>query len=137
MSTFAIDTERQKMVATGISQPALEWIETAEGKRKPGEVQARDADTGMPLWSVEVAYRSESFGRLSTLNALVTVGALEQPQPAAFTPITFDGLRVNVYLTSAGGMSERWAAESVRHLTPENARPRAVEPKPGDSKAVA
>ena len=81
MSTYAIDSVRQAMVATGIVQPVFEWIETPEGRRRPSEVQDRDEDTGMPLWQVEVSYRTESFGRETTVNAMVTVGAPEQPTP--------------------------------------------------------
>ena len=137
MSTYAIDSVRQAMVATGIVQPVFEWIETPEGRRRPSEVQDRDEDTGMPLWSVEVSYRTESFGRETTVNAMVTVGAPEQPNPATFTHITFDVLRVNVHVNKAGGYSERWTAESVKHLTPEASRPKSIDPKMGDSKAVA
>jgi hypothetical protein len=137
MSTYWVDTERQEFVATGIAQPVMEWIETPEGNRRPGDLQSRDEDTGMPLWGVEVSYRTETFGRESTATALVTVGAVDRPAPAAYTRITFEGLRVNVYPTKAGGFSERWSAESVRQMTPENTRPKASEAKQGEPKAVA
>jgi hypothetical protein len=137
MSTYAIDTDRQPFVGTGIVQPVMEWVVTAEGTRRPGDVQARDEDTGMPLWGVEVSYRTETFGRESTATALVTVGSVDRPQPAAYTPITFEGLRVNVYPTKSGGFSERWSADSVRQMTPENTRPKAGEAKQVDPKAVA
>lgn len=130
MSTYAIDSSRQAMVATGIVQPVFEWMETPEGKRRPSEIQARDENTGMPLWSVEVSYRSEAFGREHTINATVTVGAQEQPRPAAFSHITFDLLRVDVRLNRAGGFTEYWSAESVKNLTAERKQA-------GDPKAVA
>lgn len=141
MSTYAIDSNRQEMVATGIVEPVFEWTETPEGRRRPSDVQARDENTGMPLWSVEVSYRSESFGRAYTVNAMVSVGSPEPPNPATFTHITFENLRVDVRLNKAGGFVERWAAESVKDLIPDESRPNAAGAKgpegKTDRKAVA
>jgi hypothetical protein len=131
MSSYAIDSQRQAMTATGIVAPAFEWIETAEGKRRPGEIQARDENTGMPLWQMEVLYRAESFGRESTIKATVLVGAVEKPSPAMFTPVTFDGLTVTVRLNKAGGFTEYWSAEGIKDLQRDPAR------KASDAKAAA
>lgn len=127
MSTYAVDSERQEMVVTGIVEPVFEWMETPEGKRRPSEVQARDENTGMPLWLVEVSYRAQSFGREHTVTAMVTVGGQERPRPAAFSQITFDVLRVDVRTNKAGGFTEYWSAESVKNYTPE--RKQGSEPK--------
>lgn len=135
MSTYAIDSERQEMVATGIVAPLMEWIETADGRRRPSDIQDRDEKTGMPLWQVEVSYRSASFGREYTVTAMVAVGAMDIPNPAPFTHIVFDVLRVEAHVNKAGGFSERWSAESVKKLTPETPKTR-VPDKPGE-KAVA
>ncbi len=132
MSSYAIDSQRQAMAATGIVAPRMDWIETADGKRRPGDIQARDENTGMPMWDVEVTYRTESFGRESTVTAMVTVGAPERPVPGNFTPVTFDGLVVSVRQNKAGGFTEYWSAEAVKDLTPAPARN-----KPGgDTKAA-
>ena len=58
MSTYAIDSDRQEFVTTGIVEPVFDWIETPEGKRRPSEIQSHHEQTGMPLWNVEVSYRS-------------------------------------------------------------------------------
>ena len=132
MSTYAIDSDA---AGDGGDRDCAAGLRVDRDRRRVGAARrrsrTRDEDTGMPLWQVEVSYRTESFGRETTVNAMVTVGAPEQPKPGAFTHITFDVLRVNVHVNKAGGISERWAAESVKHLTPENARPRAVEPEGG------
>jgi len=125
MPSFAVDSSRHQMIATGICNAEFEWMETPEGRRRPSETQARDEDTGMPLWQVEVTYRSETFGREYTATAMVTVGGLEKPHPAAYTPITFDGLRVDVHNTKAGGIAERWKAVSVKDLTAAKEHPKA------------
>lgn len=134
MSTYYVDSERQKMTATGIVTPVMEWIETADGRRRPGDLQLRHEDTGMRLWQVEVTYRAEVFGREHTVTAGVTVGAEQEPSPEVYSPIVFDVLKVEARVNKAGGWVERWEAESIKRLVPTAAKP--ATQKPGD-KAVA
>ena len=70
----------------------------------------------MPLWEVEVFYRSESWGRESTVTATVAVGAETRPAPGFFSPISFTGLRVEVRINKSGGLSETWRAESIASI---------------------
>ena len=78
-----------------------------------------------------------SFGRADTATAMVSVGAPEEPKPAAYTHITFEGLKVDIYTNRAGGFSERWSAETIKQLTPEVPRKQATGGSGGDPKAVA
>lgn len=118
MATYAIDSGRQPMTATGIVEPVREWTETADGKRRPSEVQAREPETGMPLWGVEVLYVQTSFGRESTVTARVTVPAAERPAPAKLTPIGFTGLVMEARINKTGGFTESWSAEGVLDASP-------------------
>jgi hypothetical protein len=114
MATFAVDSNRQQMVATGVVEPVMEWVETAEGKRRPGDVQARHEDTGAPLWGVEVVYQSASWGRVSTESVKVTVPAREMPAPSMFTPIKFDELVAAVRVDRRNnGLSTSWEASNI------------------------
>jgi hypothetical protein len=101
------------MTATGIVEAVNEWEETADGRRRPSDRQARNEDTGMPLWAVEVIYVQTSFGRKSTVTAKVTVDAVEEPKPAPLTPVTFEGLRVEVRTNKAGALIESWTADRL------------------------
>jgi hypothetical protein len=112
MGTYAVDGKRQNMVATGIVEPVMEWVEVG-GKRRPGDVQSRDEHTGMPQWSVEVIFRSESWGRASTATAMVSVGSMGAPKVEPFAPLVFSGLRVSVSVSKGGGLSERWDADHI------------------------
>jgi hypothetical protein len=123
MATFAVDGKRQQMVATGVVEPVMEWVETAEGKRRPGDAQARQDGTGMPLWGVEVAYQTENWGRVSTVTVKVYTGHAQAPQdlPATPTGTPGGGLTVTAYApfgprvptTRAGPVaSQRAATES-------------------------
>lgn len=119
MPSYAIDSTRQPMTATGIVEAVFEWEETPDGRRRPSETQARNEATGMPLWQVEVLYTQVVFGRRSTATAMVTVDAEDEPTPKDLTPIGFLGLRAEIRVNKAGGLTEYWNAESV--LLPSSA----------------
>lgn len=121
MGSYAVDSMRQPMNATGIVEMVREWEETPEGKRRPSDKQARNENTGIPLWEVEVLYIQTSFGRRSTVTARVTIEAEEEPKPSPMTPIAFTGLRVEVRVNKAGGWVEYWSADSI--VEPQKAAP--------------
>src|SRR3954471_1985157 len=129
MGNYAVDSMRQPMTATGIVDVIREWEETPEGKRRPSDKQARNENTGMPLWAVEVLYVQTSFGRRSTVTAKVQVEAEEEPKLRALGPVAFTGLQVEVRINSSGGFAEYWSAEGLL-MAPREA------PKPAGEKAA-
>ncbi len=112
MPNYVVDSRKQPMIATGVVGIVQEW-EDRDGSRRPSDRQARDEDTGMPLWNVEVLYQQTSFGRVSSVTAMVAVGAVEQPQVSALGPVVFEGLRVEVRVNKAKALVEAWVAESL------------------------
>ncbi|SOD73281.1 hypothetical protein SAMN05892883_2572 [Jatrophihabitans sp. GAS493] len=118
MASYSVESKRQPMVATGIVDVSVEWEDKPGGGRRPSDRQARHEGTGMPLWGVEVLYPQTSFGRTATVTAKVTVGAIEQPKPALYAPISFEGLTVEVRTNKAGGLSETWTAEAIADAKP-------------------
>lgn len=127
MATFAVDSNRQQMVATGVVEPVMEWVETAEGKRRPGDNQARQDGTGLPLWGVEVVYQSESWGRVSTESVKVTVPAMEMPAPSLFTPIQFNDLVASVRVDRRNnGLSTSWEAAGIAEMSGARTAPKAA-----------
>lgn len=112
MSGYAVDSKRQVMRATGIVDEVKEWVEL-DGRRRPSETQARDENTGMPLWAVEVIYRQSSWGRVSNTTATVTVGSLNRPVVEEFGRVEFTDLWVETRVNKAGGLVETWTADGV------------------------
>lgn len=136
MGNYAVDSMRQPMNATGIIEMVREWEETPEGKRRPSDKQARNENTGIPLWEVEVLYIQTSFGRRSTVTARVTIEAEEEPKPSPMTPIAFTGLRVEVRVNKAGGWVEYWSADSiVEPQTAASSSPSTGKPATGEKAA--
>ena len=127
MTSYAVESKRQGMRSTGIVNEVKDWVDGPDGRRRPSEVQARDEDTGMPLWEVEVLYRQVTFGRESNTTGVVRVGSPVQPVLGEFAPVAFQGLSVEVRVTKAGGLSESWRAEAVADT------PSVSVPDPGAS----
>lgn len=131
MATYAVESSRQAMTATGIVEPVMAWIEE-NGKRRPSkdaqdhDARPEDGGTGQPLWGVEVMYVTQSFNRQSTVTAKVTVSAPDMPVIQPLTPISFKGLTVDCGVTRAGGFFERWRARELDKVQ------RAQAPKGGE-----
>ena len=112
MAIYAVDSKRQQMVATGNVAPVNEWMDTPNGRRQSDE-QARDGDTGMLLWEVEVLYQSVSFGKHVTVTAPVQVGADAEPKVNPFTPVEFVQLVCSANVAKGGGLRESWRADRL------------------------
>lgn len=112
MTAYAVDSKRQGMRSTGIVEEIFEWVER-DGKRRPSDVQARDEDSGMPLWSVEVIYKQQSWGRVSSVTNRVSVGMPQRPVLGEFDPVEFVDLRAEVRVNQAGGLVESWTADRI------------------------
>jgi len=121
MPSYAVDSSKQPMILTGVKSVVFEWEEKPGGGRRPSDRQARDENTGMPLWGVEVMYQQTSYGRVASVVGMVTIGAIDEPQVTALTPVTFENLRVEVRTLKTGGLVENWSADGV--ITPAGSRP--------------
>jgi hypothetical protein len=113
MANYSVDSRRQPMTATGIVEPVREWEVRPDGSRRPSDRQARDENSGLPLWGVEVLYPQTTFGRVSTVTAKVSVGSLDEPVVPPLSPVGFTSLSVEVRLLKSGGFSESWSAEPI------------------------
>lgn len=134
MPSYTVDSTGMAFTGTGIVDKVMEWEETADGKRRPSkERQARNEDTGMLLWTVEVLYIQTSFGQRSTVTAKVQVEAPEEPKVRPLGPVGFTGLRVEVRINKSGGFAEYWTAEGL--LTAPKDAPKET-PKPAGERAA-
>ena len=113
MAGYWVNEDKQVLTATGVVDAVEEWTENGSGGRQRTDRQAMDAETGKPLWRVEVLYPHTSYGRTSTVTAMVSVGADERPVVAALLPVRFEGLYVEVRLNKAKAMVEYWSATGL------------------------
>ena len=111
MTSYAVDSKRQAMRATGIVDEVKEW-EERDGKRRPSEI---------PLWSVEVIYKQTSWGRESSVTGRVIVGMPQRPVLEEYARVEFVDLRAEVRVNQAGGLVESWSADGVADGKPATA----------------
>jgi len=87
-------------------------------------VQARDRDTGLPMWQVEVLDGDPAAPKRSRT---VTVKFAAQTQPSAptnssgtpFTPVIFEGLTALAYVEKAGDFSRiAWSFRAAGMAAP-------------------
>lgn len=121
MPTYAVDSKRQAMTATGIVQPVAEWEDKPGGGRRATDRQAKDEASGVLLWLVEVMYRMVAFGRESTATGMVRVASPTRPEVQPLNPVEFDGLSCDVRTNKGGGFEERWSANALVNGKPARA----------------
>lgn len=107
-----VDATRFQAIATGIVSPVQEWVETSDGKRRPSDVQASNAQ-GQPLWSVEILRMVSRFGRDSTETTTVTVPSPTEPHVVALKQCHLQGLEVEFFVSKGQGR-ERWSASGIQ-----------------------
>ena len=103
-----VDTNVFRLMGTGNVSPVLEWIETADGKRRPGDVQEVN-EQGAPMWEVECLRSVEKFGKSVTESVSVRVPHASEPSIKAYAPVPFDGLSVDFFVSKGQGR-EAWRA---------------------------
>jgi hypothetical protein len=112
MPNYMVDGGKQSMVSTGVVAESADMQQAAD-KSWSNVGQRRCPDTGMPLWDVEVSMRQETWGRPSSVVAMVSVPAADAPVAGEYAPIRFEGLRVTVTLSRSKSLVERWAADGI------------------------
>lgn len=109
MPEYPIDSDRSNMIATGKVAAQFEW--DTEGRRT--DRPKRDDGTGMPLWIVDVLVDDEDAAR--SVVAGVVVPSLDAPVVAKLHPITFERLRVSVYVQRrTGALVSSWSADGIK-----------------------
>lgn len=106
-----VDTNVFHLMGTGNVNPVLQWIETADGKRRPGDVQEVD-DKGVPMWEVECLRSVDKFGKAVTESVSVRVPHPSEPTVKAYAAVPFDGLSVDFFVSKGQGR-EAWRASGL------------------------
>jgi hypothetical protein len=106
-----IATDRLGVVAAGLVEPVIPWVDGPEGKRRPGTEQERDAETGHPLWSVHVMIVG---GNERPTVAAVRVPSPTCPETTALSPVVFERLNATARVNrTTGQLAVYWDAAGV------------------------
>lgn len=101
MRVIPIDTSRLVLVATGHVSSKAEYVQLSDGSRKASGNQAKDPDTGMPLWVIDCLVDGETERRAEIVG--VTVGSHDEPTVQKYRPIVFRGLVATIYQDGGSG----------------------------------
>lgn len=98
MRNIPVDTSRLTLLASGKLMAKAEYAELSDGsRRRVPDSQAKDRDTGLPLWVVDCFLDDdEEEGRAEVVG--VTVASREKPQVQKFRPVYFEGLVASAYV---------------------------------------
>jgi len=98
MRNLPIDASRLHLLASGKCMPVAEYAELSDGsKRRVPGAQAKDRDTGLPLWVVDCFVDDdEEDGRAEIVG--VKVASVEKPQVQKFRPVAFLDLVASAYV---------------------------------------
>src|SRR5262245_19602470 len=97
----------------------VEAVRDFDKSTRDNFIQARDKDSGVPVWSVDVI-DNDPEARKSNKTVTVKIVAERQPvlpdAPGGWpvTPVEFDGLAVVPYVNGNGRLAYSFRAKSVR-----------------------
>ena len=98
MWNLPIDASRLSLLSSGKCMPVAEYAELSDGsKRRVPGAQAKDRDTGLPLWVVDCFVDDdEEDGRAEIVG--VKVAAVDKPQVQKFRSVAFVDLVASAYV---------------------------------------
>ncbi len=120
MRNLPVDASRLTLLASGKLMPKAEYAELSDGsRRRVPDAQAKDRDTGLPLWVVDCFLDDdEEEGRAEIVG--VTVASREKPQVQKFRQVHFEGLVASGYLRD-GRVAYSFRATGVANPHPKAA----------------
>lgn len=96
MPALPIDASKITLVATGKIRAVRTYAEMADGSRRAVPDSQEKSDSGLPLWTVDVLIDDEESDRAEPVG--VKVASKEEPKPAKYQPVLFEGLRAMPYV---------------------------------------
>lgn len=107
LKKLAVDSDRMTAIAL-TAQGHHEWVDVDGGGRRPSEVQSKDPETGVPLWSVacSLVYGDSA----STVNVIVPSAQAIEIEPGE--TVTFADMRVELW-SGRSGLGGRFFATTM------------------------
>lgn len=96
MPTMPLDSDRIALTFNGNVNPVMERVQNAEGRRVTTGVQESNED-GVPLWDVQVRYKTVNFGQQDEEKYSVRIPSRTEPQVQENVRARFKDLEVNYY----------------------------------------
>jgi hypothetical protein len=101
MRTIPVDTNQITFIGTGKAAARAEYVELSDGSRRRSGNQAKDTESGMPLWVVDVLVDDPDSDRAEVIG--VKVAAWEAPVTKLGQPVRFANLVAVPYVDQRSG----------------------------------
>ena len=90
MRFIPVDTSKIQFIGTGKAAARAEYVELSDGSRRRSGNQAKDVDSGMPLWVVDVLVDDPESDRAEVVG--VKVADWNEPITPKWQPVRFKNL---------------------------------------------
>jgi hypothetical protein len=90
MRFIPVDTNKIQFIGTGKAAARAEYVELSDGQRRRSGNQAKDQESGMPLWVVDVLVDDPDSDRAEIVG--VKVASWEEPVTPKWQPVRFKNL---------------------------------------------
>lgn len=103
MRQIPVDTTRITFIGTGKAAARSEYAELSDGSRRRTGEQAKDKDSGAPVWVVDVLVDDDEADRAEVIG--VKIASWDEPKTTKWQPVRFRGLVAVPYVDSGSGRS--------------------------------
>ncbi len=101
MRTIPVDISRVNFIGTGKAAARAEYVELSDGQRRRSGNQAKDEDSGLPLWVVDVLVDDDTADRAEVIG--VRIASHTEPVVAKWQPVRFRNLVAVPYADRSTG----------------------------------
>jgi hypothetical protein len=98
MRAIPVDTTKIAFIGTGKAAARAEYVELSDGQRRRSGNQAKDQESGMPLWVVDVLVDDDNADRAEVVG--VKVASWDEPKTTKWQPVKFINLVAVPYVDS-------------------------------------
>lgn len=104
MRSIPVDVSRVSFIGTGKTASRAEYVELSDGSRRASGNQAKQEETGLPLWVVDVLVDDDTARRAEVVG--VVVASYDEPVTQKWQPVRFRGLVATIYADRASGQAK-------------------------------
>lgn len=101
MRNIPVDLTRCNLIGTGKVSAKAEYVELSDGSRKASGQQAKDVESGLPLWVIDVLVDDDDARRAEVVG--VTVASADEPVTVKYRPVPFRGVVARTYVDRGSG----------------------------------
>lgn len=101
MRSIPVDCDKVTFIGTGKAAARAEYVELSDGSRKRSGEQAKDPDSGLPVWVLDVLVDDDEADRAEVVG--VKIASRDEPHTEKWKPVRFTNLVITPYVDRGSG----------------------------------